>query len=119
MPKPNAYHYIAAFPRHVDAPNQPWPVETIARFRAIPGVVDAIFPDLTASWRPAGAELAGLEPNIESRRRFVEVYTDADTPTAARETEAAIRALIVALKKELGEDNVTYVRLLADDVEVL
>lgn len=111
-----AFHYIAVFPRLYEAPRPAWPEEIIARFRGIPGVVDAIFPDLTASWVRAGDR--ALEPNVETRRRFIEVYTKAASPYAAKATRDELVRLLDELKASVNAQAYTLVTIPIDDVEV-
>lgn len=111
----NAYHVTAVFRRVMDAPRPDWPYTVVERVGAIAGVVDASFPDLTASWAP----LDGDGITRESRRRFIEVYVSAATPAAARSTLTRLRALILELAAELELGPVTLVVLPAESVEVL
>lgn len=117
MAAPNAFHYIAVFPRVTDAPRPAWPMGLLAQTKAIAGVVDAIFPDLTASWVKA-APNGEAAPHIETRRRFIEVYTRAESPSAARETKDALVALLDGLKAQIGAASYTLVTIPITDVEV-
>lgn len=118
MPTPNAYRYTLIFPRVSDVPRPAWPPAVITRTLALPDVVDAYFPDLTASWAPAGPRRDDAV-NVESRRRLVEILTASATPEAAAGAEAAIRAFALELLDLVGAKRATLIITPLADVEVL
>lgn len=90
--KPISYRYSIAFPRVWDGPRPSWPANVIDAFTALPGVVDASFPELTAAWEEDG------EPRSESRRRQIWVTTS----HAKQAASDAARDQLVALARDLA-----------------
>lgn len=95
-----AYRYDVAFPRRWDEARAAGRIETIEALLAIPDVVDALFPDLTASWR---SEEYPERPNRESRRRTIVVLTSSASKADADRAGAAIRELVASRKRDTSD----------------
>ena len=117
MPAAHAHHYTLIFPRIFDEPRPAWPPEVIESARAVPGLVDVVFPDLSATWTVEGDAPGTIRS--ESRRRFVELFTNAATPAKAKETDDAVRALALELLELVDAGAVTLVKTDVTDVEVI
>lgn len=101
MPPVQIIHrYTAIFPRSVDAPRIPWPADVVDRVHALPDVVDVVFPDLSASWIGPGSTEDGIR--VETRRRFIEVYTASSGKAAALIARTELIRLLDELRAELG-----------------
>lgn len=107
-----SYRYEIAYPRRWNEPRLAGRVETVNAFLSLPDVVDASFPDLSASWR---SEEFPAEPNNESRRRLVWVMVASASQKDADATRDRIVELALARRRDPG-DVVTIVR---HPVEVL
>lgn len=112
-----SYHYRVAFPRVFDAPRPTWPITIYQRVRALPDVVEALFPDLTATWHDGTRDdVGGALTRRESRRRFIEVTTSSATPKAAEAARIAVLALLEQVRRELELDGPLLVTRHAVDV---
>lgn len=114
MPKTAGIVYAIHFPRRWDEGRPSWRLEVLDEVLALPDVVDATFPDLTAAWRPAAIE--GIELR-ESRRCSIEVVTVSKTPAAASAARAAILAYVRSIKRQ--SDDQVVVTSHAADVEAV
>jgi hypothetical protein len=100
-----SYRYHVAFPRVFDAVRPDWPITLIDRLLTVPGVVDVLFPDLTAAWRTEATP-----PRRESRRRVIELVTNNAKDAAADTTRDRIYAVLRDLIADVGADHLVVCR---------